>query len=56
MQKMNENNSPTWDGIPTDIPTKEERNILDSINEDDDDFISQDELLKRLGLTAFDLT
>ena len=51
-----QNRYPTWESIPTDIPTKEERTILDSINEDDDDFISQDELLKRLGLTAFDLT
>ena len=43
-----------WESIPTDIPTKEEQTILDSIDEDDNDFISQDELLKRLGITASD--
>ena len=44
--------STAWESIPIDIPTKEEQAILDSIDEDDSDFISQDELLKRLGLTV----
>ena len=44
-----------WDDISADTPTKEERKILDSTDENDDDFISQGELLERLGLTASDL-
>jgi len=46
--------TPTWDNIPTNTPTKEERAILDAINEDDENFISQDALLEKLGLTASD--
>ena len=47
--------SPTWESIPVEAPTKEEKAILDSIDEDDNNFISQSELLDRLGLTASDL-
>ena len=45
----------TWDSIPIEAPTNEEKAILDSIDEDDNDFISQSDLLERLGLTASDL-
>ena len=44
-----------WEDILVDTPTKEEKAILDSIDENDDDFISQSKLLERLGLTASDL-
>jgi len=44
-----------WDDILVDTPTKDEKAILDSIDENDDDFISQSKLLERLGLTASDL-
>jgi len=44
-----------WDDISTDTPTKEEKIILDSIDENDENFISQSELLERLGLTVSDL-
>ena len=45
----------TWESIPVETPTKEEKAILDSIDEEDSNFISQGELLDMLGLTASDL-
>jgi len=44
-----------WENIPVDTPTKEEKIILDSIDDNDDNFIFQSELLEKLGIMAFDL-
>lgn len=45
----------SWDNIPYDIPTEEEKAILDSIDEDDDDFIPRNDMLEKLGISFSDL-
>jgi hypothetical protein len=43
------------DSIPSDKPTKEEQIILDADNEDED-FISQEELLGKLNISPVDIS
>ncbi|MCL1989070.1 MAG: hypothetical protein FWG64_14025 [Firmicutes bacterium] len=50
----NDYNRTNWSDIPIEEPTESDKLILDEIY-DDDDFIPQEEVLKRLGISKLEV-